>query len=46
MIGEMALGKHEFVYENMEFNIFSNGSKRIPNHIMCGGVFSPMNTTK
>jgi hypothetical protein len=32
--------------QNMEFNIFSDGSKRILNYIMCGSVFSPMNTMK
>jgi hypothetical protein len=32
--------------QNMEFDILSNGIKKILNCIMCDGVLSPMNTTK
>ncbi len=46
MIGEMALGEHVFVTQDMEPDIFNNGGEIVPNSIICGIVFSPMNIMK
>jgi len=46
MFRGMASGEHMFVHVKHCFGIPKNGSKRILNYIMCGWVFSPMNTMK
>ncbi len=46
MTRKMVSGEHEVAHPNIEPHVFSNGGKRILNHIMCGNAFPPMNTMK